>query len=149
VPAASSSMAGSSRGKGFAALLTDICDTYVDAGLALTTVLRVVADPPDDIAETIAHAAREALSNVLKHAGGDCEVNLYAESTEAWVEAVVRDHGMGFTPGTVLPGGGFSRTFEAVRRRGGTVEVRSSPESGTKVTIRWPAAPPIIGDGAA
>jgi signal transduction histidine kinase len=131
-------------GQGFAALLTDIRDTYIDAGLALTTVLRIVADPPDDIAETVAHAAREALSNVLKHAGGECEVNLYAESTEAWVEAVVRDHGTGFAPGTVLPGGGFSRTFEAVRRRGGTVEVRSSPESGTKVSIRWPA-----GDGPA
>jgi len=124
---------------GFEALVADVRDTYVDAGLQITPVFRIVADPPPDVGEAIAGAAREALCNVLKYAGPRQDVNFYVEATEAGVEVVVRDRGIGFDPDQVAPGGGFSRTYEAVRRRGGQVTVLSRPGEGTKVTFRWQA----------
>jgi signal transduction histidine kinase len=123
----------------FAALVDDVVDTYRDAGLPLTTVVRIVADPPAEVGEAVAGALREALTNVLKYATATEEVTLYVESTEAGIEAVVRDYGAGFEPSAVRPGGGFRTTFPAVRRRGGAVEVSSRPGGGTRVTVRWPS----------
>jgi signal transduction histidine kinase len=128
---------------GFEALVADVRDTYVDAGVALTAILRIVSEPPSEVADALAGAAREALSNAVKYAGLDQPVTFYAESTERGVEIVVRDRGRGFDTVSVVAGGGFGRTYEAVRRRGGEVEVTSAPGHGTKVVIRWspPAAP--------
>jgi glucose-6-phosphate-specific signal transduction histidine kinase len=135
------------HGPGFAALLTDVSDTFAGADMALTPVLRIAADPPAEIGQVLADAAREALTNVLKHAGARCEVHLYAESSGERAEVVVRDRGHGFDLGTVLPGSGFGRTYEAVRRRGGAVEIWSSQRAGTRVRILWPAG--VRASGAA
>lgn len=124
---------------GFAALVSDVRETYEDAGLRITPVLRIVAEPPAEVGEAVAGATREAMSNIVKYAGSTDDVNLYVESTEAGLEVVVRDHGEGFDPAAVRPGNGFGVTYEAVRRRGGEVQVRSRPGQGTKVTFRWPA----------
>jgi signal transduction histidine kinase len=83
---------------GLAALLADMRDTYVEAGLPLTAVFRLAAEPPPDVAEAVATAAREALSNVLKHAGSGGDVTLFAQADEDGLEIVVRDHGRGFAP---------------------------------------------------
>jgi signal transduction histidine kinase len=124
----------------FAALVDDVVDTYLDAGLPLTTVVRIVADPPAEVGEAVAGALREALTNVLKYATATEEVTLYVEATESGVEAVVRDRGPGFEPSAVRPGGGFLVTFPAVYRRGGSVDVSSRPGGGgTRVGIRWPS----------
>ena len=128
-------------GPGFEAVLADICDTFVDAGLQVSTTFRIVCQPPGDIADALAMATREALTNAAKHVGDRRDVTFFAESTEAGGEIVVRDRGVGFDPGAVRPGGGLGETFGAVRRRGGTVDIQSSPGEGTKVTIRWRPAP--------
>jgi signal transduction histidine kinase len=125
-------------GPGFEAVLADICDTFVDAGLQVSTTFRIVCEPPGDIADALAMATREALTNAAKHVGDRRDVSFFAESTEAGGEIVVRDRGVGFDPDAVRPGGGLGETFGAVRRRGGMVDIQSSPGEGTKVTIRWP-----------
>jgi anti-sigma regulatory factor (Ser/Thr protein kinase) len=122
---------------GFEAVLADIRDTFVDAGLRVSATLRVLSDPPGEVADALATATREALTNAAKYAGERRDVTLFAESTETGVEVVVRDRGGGFDVDTVRHGGGMAETFGAVRRRGGTVDIQSSPGSGTKVTIRW------------
>jgi signal transduction histidine kinase len=127
-------------GPGFADLLSDVRDTFAEAGMAVSAVFRIEADPPAEIGEAVAYAVREALTNVLKHADPRCEVHLYAESTGEQLEVLVRDHGPGFEPDEVVAGCGFARTYGAVRRLGGTVNVRSGPGAGTKVRILWPAA---------
>ena len=126
-------------GPGFEAVLADIRDTFVDAGLQVSTTFRIVCQPPGDIADALAMATREALTNAAKHVGDRRDVTFFAESTEAGGEIVVRDRGVGFDPDAVRPGGGLGETYGAVRRRGGTVDVQSSPGEGTKVTIRWPS----------
>jgi signal transduction histidine kinase len=127
-------------GPRFADLLSDVRDTFAEAGMAVSAVFRIEADPPAEIGEAVAYAVREALTNVLKHADPRCEVHLFAESTGEKLEVVVRDRGPGFEPDGVAPGCGFARTYGAVRHLGGTVDVRSGPGAGTKVRILWSAA---------
>jgi signal transduction histidine kinase len=127
-----------------AALLADVRDTYITAGLGLSAVLRIDAEPPPEVAEAIAAAAREALSNTLKYANQPVDVTLYAEATAGSVEVLVRDRGVGFDPEAVRPGGGLGHTYPALRQWGGEVEVISSPGSGTRVRISWPAQAPTV-----
>jgi signal transduction histidine kinase len=124
---------------GFEAVLADIRDTFVDAGLQVSTTFRIVCEPPGDIADAVAMATREALTNAAKYAGDRRDVTFFAESTEAGGEIVVRDRGAGFDPDAVRPGGGLAETYGAVRRRGGTVDIQSGPGDGTKVAICWPS----------
>ena len=125
----------------FVMFVDDLIETYRDAGLTIQSVIRVAAEPPVDVSETVTAATREALTNVVKHAGANRDVTLFVEATELGVEVIVRDSGVGFDPSAVRPGGGFVTTFEAVRRLGGTVEVTSQPHGGTKVEIRWSPRP--------
>jgi signal transduction histidine kinase len=122
---------------GFEAVIADIRDTFIDAGLQIAATLRIVVDPPDEIGDALSTATREALTNAAKYAGERRDVTLFVESTEAGVEIVVRDRGAGFDPETVVAGGGLDVTYGAVRRRGGTVDLQSRPGTGTKVTLRW------------
>ncbi|MER6944441.1 ATP-binding protein [Nonomuraea sp. NPDC000554] len=122
----------------FGQLMEELCDVYVDRGLALTSVILVDGEPPEEVGEAVAAAAREALTNVLKHAGDDVRVNLFAESGAGGLEVVIRDRGRGFNTTVVRPGGGFLSTFAAVARHGGACVVTSEPGAGSRVTIRWP-----------
>jgi signal transduction histidine kinase len=104
---------------------------------------------PVAVAMATARAVREALRNVVRHAG----------TTQAWVDVhlpeldaappdpgpltvTVRDLGVGFDPGRVGPDRlGISRSIvERMEDCGGTAAVRSAPGHGTKVTLRLPAA---------
>jgi signal transduction histidine kinase len=124
---------------GLEAQLTEVRDLFIDAGLVISSVLKVSGEPPADVSEAVAHAAREALRNALKHSGCYDGVDLITTATARTVEIVVRDRGAGFDPAMMRPGGGFTQTYEAVRRRGGQVEVESAPGRGTTVFVRWAA----------
>ncbi|MBN6056589.1 hypothetical protein JYK22_31975, partial [Nonomuraea sp. RK-328] len=124
----------------FEQLMEEVCDAYIARGLALTSVILVDGDPPEEVGEAVAAATREALTNVLKHAGEDTRVNLFVEAGPDRLEVVIRDRGSGFAAGETRPGGGFLRTFAAVARHGGVCDVTSEPGAGTRVAIRWPEA---------
>ena len=107
------------------------------AGLALAV--------PAPAAAAVAHAVREALVNVLLHAG----------TSRAWVEVSlagdvlvrVRDAGAGFDPSWRDPSRlGVRRSIiERLADAGGEASVRSAPGTGTVVSLRWPrrhGAPP-------
>ncbi|MFN8556975.1 MAG: ATP-binding protein [Dehalococcoidia bacterium] len=121
--------------------LAKVRDAYVAAGLDLTAIFEIDADPPPPVATAIAAAVGEALNNTRKYAGNLTEVTLYAAATSERVTVTVRDHGVGFDVGAVRPGGGLGRTFPALRRLGGAVQVTSTIGEGTKVIMSWPAGP--------
>ncbi|MFT4030547.1 MAG: ATP-binding protein [Protaetiibacter sp.] len=85
----------------------------------------------------LAAAAREALVNAARHAGGD--VTVYAEATPDAVEVFVRDRGPGFDPNAVPDGrlGIRESIMGRMVRAGGTGAVTSGPE-GTEVVLRLP-----------
>ncbi|MGW9271195.1 PspC domain-containing protein [Microbacterium sp. NPDC055599] len=88
----------------------------------------------------LAAAAREAMLNAARHAGG--EVAVYIEGSARGVDVYVRDRGSGFrlddVPGDRL--GVRQSIIGRMRRAGGSGAVRSD-DGGTEVHLTLPAAP--------
>ncbi|MFG1945653.1 sensor histidine kinase [Nonomuraea sp. NPDC048826] len=98
---------------------------------------------PSGVAVAVADAAREALTNVRRHAGTD-RAALRLTGDGGGLRLDVADRGRGFSPEDVP---GTRRGLrESVRGRmarvGGTAEVVSAPGKGTLVRLEWRA-----GDG--
>lgn len=102
--------------------------------------LVVVDDPPDlspSRAEVVVEGVREALLNVEKHARATAVVVTVATEPGRLTVAVT-DDGVGVT-GHVRNGIGLTKTDEAVRRLGGTLDLLSdAPEDGATWRIRLP-----------
>ena len=102
----------------------------------------LAALPPGAIA-AFAAARDEALRNVARHAGTDrARVELRPLPTGG-VELGVVDAGTGFRTDDVSGEGlGVTLSIRArMRRAGGDARVISAPGGGTRVELRWPAAP--------
>ncbi|WP_280261914.1 ATP-binding protein [Nocardia wallacei] len=84
-------------------------------------------------------ATREALVNAAKHAGVPT-IDLFAEVEPHQVSIFVRDRGSGFDPADVpADRQGLAKSIRArIERRGGTVEIQSTPGRGTEVRIILP-----------
>ncbi|YCM45213.1 histidine kinase [Verrucomicrobiaceae bacterium 227] len=86
-----------------------------------------------DFRHHISLAVKEALNNVLKHAG-PCEVHLSLACREATLEIKIRDNGSGFIP-YQLPTAhhGLRNLTTRLEALGGTCEISSSPGKGTLI----------------
>ncbi|QIS09112.1 ATP-binding protein [Nocardia arthritidis] len=84
-------------------------------------------------------ATREALVNAAKHAGVP-EIDLFAEVEPHQVSIFVRDRGTGFDVSAVASDRqGVAKSIHArIERRGGSVEILSTPGRGTEVRIFMP-----------
>jgi signal transduction histidine kinase len=90
-------------------------------------------------AALLSHGAREALTNVVRHAGVDeAEVRVRLDGDVVTVE--ILDEGTGFDPGGVSgPRFGVTRSLvERMARTGGGARVESSPGAGTTVRLTYP-----------
>jgi signal transduction histidine kinase len=98
-------------------------------------------DPPAQTLEAVEGAVREALSNVVKHAGvarATVKVALKDDALEVWV----RDHGRGFDPATASHGYGLTGSIRArMAEAGGTSEVWSVPGKGTHIRLQVDTTP--------
>lgn len=83
----------------------------------------------------VAAAAREAMLNAARHAGGD--VSVYIEGRGTGVDVFIRDRGAGFDPDAVPSDrlGVRESIVGRMRRVGGWAEIRSR-ETGTEVHLR-------------
>ncbi len=83
----------------------------------------------------LASAAREAMLNAARHAGG--EISVYIEGSVTGVDVFIRDRGAGFdldaVPGDRL--GVRQSIIGRMRRAGGSARVRSD-EGGTEVHLQ-------------
>jgi len=90
--------------------------------------------------ETLYYIAREALWNVVKHAGAT-HADVLVRTEDDWIVLTVADDGNGFDPScleleeTV----GLRIMEERVSLVGGTFQLQSDPKRGTQVTVRIPA----------
>ncbi|WP_338063822.1 sensor histidine kinase [Actinomyces ruminis] len=105
--------------------------------------LVIVGDrPPDAATEVVVAAAREALSNAVRH--GAAPVSAYAEISVDHLDVFVRDHGTGFDLATVAPDrhGVKESIIGRMERHGGHATVRCR-ENGTEVhlSLAAPAVP--------
>ncbi len=107
----------------------------------IDATLRTSGDPGalDEERQTVVYrVAQEALTNAGRHAGADnVEVELMA--ADGGAELHVRDDGAGFDPAADRNGGlGLEGMAERARLVGGELDLRSSPGSGTELTLRLP-----------
>lgn len=92
--------------------------------------------PLDDRAVALLGAAREAMTNAARHAGGN-RISVFAEVADGRIEVFVRDRGGGFDVDAVPSDrrGVRESIVGRMRRAGGRATITSSPESGTEVEL--------------
>ncbi len=90
----------------------------------------------DQHVRAAAQAAREAMTNAAKHSGVN-RIDVYLEVGAESVDIFVRDRGCGFDPLAIAGDRmGIRRSIiERVKRHRGTVDIKSSPATGTEVHI--------------
>ena len=125
--------AGTSAADAVRDLVGEVEDRYgAEIGLV------VVGDRvPDRATEVIVAAAREALSNAVRH--GAPPVSVYAELSDGRMEVFVRDRGPGFDLDAVAPDrhGVRESIIARMARHGGTGSVRRLAQ-GTEVSLSLP-----------
>lgn len=97
---------------------------------------------PHDAPEGLVAAAREAMLNAARHAGGT--VSLYLESGATGTELSITDRGPGFSLGDIPEDrlGVRESIIGRMRRVGGSASVRPGPGgAGTEIVLRLPSAP--------
>ena len=86
----------------------------------------------------VVHAAREAVSNAVRHSGGDkLTLRLRVDNREAVLEVI--DNGSGFDPhGVTGRGHGLPNLRSRADALGGTLQIETEPGNGAAVRIRVP-----------
>jgi signal transduction histidine kinase len=97
---------------------------------------------PATVAVALCRGAREALTNVVRHAGVDgAEVKVINGPgiDGTGVALSVTDHGKGFDPTrTASHGYGLTASLiDRMRRMGGEAHIRSAPGEGTEIRLEW------------
>jgi signal transduction histidine kinase len=90
-----------------------------------------------DYRHHFALAVKEALHNILKHAG-PCEASLQIKIADAALVAVISDNGKGFDPSNPKPGNGLNNLHARAAEMHATCEIQSTPGQGTRVFLRCP-----------
>ena len=106
--------------------------------LVITEVDPAAAAELTGRAADVVQLAREALSNVSRHAGAaTCRVSLYRDEDGGVLE--VDDDGRGFDPATISgTGQGLRNLRERAEGLGGRAEIDSTPGQGTRVRVTIP-----------
>jgi signal transduction histidine kinase len=119
--------------------LSEVADAMVHNQLSVELIADLgELEPSPEVAAALSDAAREALTNVAKHAGTGKAVLRAVASEKGW-RVTVRDHGSGFDTEAGHQGFGLRQSIKLrVEEIGGTVSISSSPGSGTKVELWVP-----------
>jgi signal transduction histidine kinase len=98
-------------------------------------------DIPLPVAKAMIHIAREAITNVARHARAGC-IWIKLQASAGFVELEITDNGSGFDTGAVrlLEHHGLSDMHERALALGGRVTMQSEPGSGATVRARVPLA---------
>jgi NarL family two-component system sensor histidine kinase LiaS len=83
--------------------------------------------------------AHEALNNALKHAHAN-SVQVYLRFADDLTEMEISDDGKGFEPASNGMTGGFGipGMQERAKKIGGTLQIVSAPEKGTRIIVKVP-----------
>ncbi|NQX25362.1 ATP-binding protein [Curtobacterium sp. VKM Ac-2852] len=123
---------------------TQLRDAAVDIEAEYPARIEVIAVGParSDLPDGLVAAAREAMLNAARHAGGT--VSVYAETAGERVELSIRDRGPGFDVDSVPAGryGVRESIIGRMQRLGGLATIAPGPgRTGTEVRLTLPLAP--------
>lgn len=123
---------------------TQLRNAAVDIEAEYPARIEVIAVGPvrTDLPDGLVAAAREAMLNAARHAGGT--VSVYAETAGERVELSIRDRGAGFDVDAVPAGryGVRESIIGRMQRLGGNATIAPGPgRTGTEVRLTLPLAP--------
>ena len=105
----------------------------------------VVAGPlpryAQELEASVYFCVLEALQNVVKHSGAS-KATVRIEESDGRLVFSVSDDGHGLDPEKARSGSGMQNMRDRVEVQGGTLQVKSSPEKGTRVTGSIPVRKP-------
>jgi ligand-binding sensor domain-containing protein/signal transduction histidine kinase len=93
-----------------------------------------------EVEQAMYRIIQEALSNVARHSGAT-HVDVSLTCDDDMIEAVVSDNGCGFNQQARPAGIGLRSIQERAESLGGSVEIKSESNCGTRLTARVPLAP--------
>jgi len=115
--------------------------TEFEARSGVVTVVDVDGEAASSLASSageVVQLAREALSNVSRHAEATtCRVSLRRGAEGIVLE--IDDDGRGFDVGTTTPGMGLRNLRDRAESIGGKLEIQSTPGEGTTVRATFPS----------
>ena len=97
-----------------------------------------------DLRHHLSLAVKEALHNILQHAG-PCEASLTLAINGDWIEVVAADSGRGFDHSVPSTGHGRGNLPHRMEALGGTCGLEGTPGRGTRVVLRCPLSPVSMG----
>jgi PAS domain S-box-containing protein len=120
-------------------LIQSLVDRLNDTTSIQTVFSYNVNDPvvDDDLKLNIYRIVQEQINNILKHADAS-RVNIAVTADETSFCVEITDNGKGFDPGKARTGVGISNMINRVQSFNGELEIESSPENGTKLSIKIP-----------
>jgi signal transduction histidine kinase len=129
---------------GLRTALADVCDRFARRGLPVDCQAPGDALPADPASTAVVmRILNEALTNAEKHAGAT-RVSVRVEHSDGVLEMRVEDDGAGFETGSQAGPGEGHLGLTVMRQRaedaGGTVDVTSTPGTGTLVILHLPLA---------
>lgn len=78
---------------------------------------------------------QEALTNAMRHSGGECVTISVKSPRPGRVDVIVADDGQGYDPKEVRAGKGTQSLRERADKLGGRYEVQTAPGEGTRVSL--------------
>jgi len=97
---------------------------------------------PSKIELAVFRVVQEALTNVARHAG-TTNAQVAVRGGRNYIEALILDRGVGFAPMKLVPhqSSGITGMRERARSAGGRMNIASSPERGTRISLFIPISP--------
>jgi signal transduction histidine kinase len=92
-----------------------------------------------DVEAAVYFCCLEALQNAAKHAGpATASITGHGQPGGA-LTITIADTGVGFTPEHTAPGAGLTNMADRLAVIGGTLQIDSTPNHGTRITARIPS----------
>ena len=130
--------------------LRELCETFQErhATPVRFSARNVPAEIPPATAIALYRIVQESLQNIAKHADADAVHVALIGGTET-IELSVRDNGSGFDPGTQKSASGLGLVSMTQRAKlaGGTLEIESHLNTGTRIRVSVPKAGQKMQDG--
>jgi signal transduction histidine kinase len=90
------------------------------------------------VESTVYFCCVEAVQNAAKHAGPDASVTVWFDEADGHLEFGVEDDGLGFDRKATSDGHGLANIADRVTTAGGTLEVDTAVNAGTRIVGRIP-----------